>query len=207
MKSAEQQPASKSRKIIPISKLSEQIHYESGTSGTVGTPFSYSHAHAEKKYIPESTFFHAIPIDLEKGVPTVPDVPASSNGITKSAHPAEENIPHQIAPDSTGAQVRTVTQASEGIPPFLFKPPVRSMQYSDPNFQDTPDGSLVVQLFLHEGNVVPFLLYADPQKHCFWDCHIKKHVRPPRFYLLLSENPGFDPMSGFPVVDGAICPF
>ena len=81
------------------------------------------------------------------------------------------------------------------------------MQYSDPNFQDTPDGSLVVQLFLHEGKLVPFLLYADPQKHCFWDCHIKEHVRPPRFYLLVSENQGIDPMCGFPVVNGAVCPF
>jgi hypothetical protein len=207
MKSTDLQPAAKSRKIIPIAKLSEQIHYETGTSGTVGTPFSYSHAHAEKKCFPENSFFSHMVQGLEKGVPTVPAVPASYNGATKSAHPAEANGGQQIAPALNATEATTSTEFLDSMPPFLFKPPVRSMQFSDPNFQDTPDGSLVVQLLWDKGKVVPFLLYADPERHCFWDCHLKEYVRPPRFYLLVAQTIGFDPLSGYRLHDNAICPF
>ncbi len=93
------------------------------------------------------------------------------------------------------------------LPDFLLRPPVRSMEYSDPNFKDAPDGALVVEIAFHKGRLSAHVLYADPEQHCFWDCATRKHVRPPRFYLLICEELGFDPMSGFPIRSGVICPF
>lgn len=81
------------------------------------------------------------------------------------------------------------------------------MEYSDPNFQDTPDGSLILELAVRKRRLSAHVLYADPEQHCFWDCATKQHVRPPRFYLLICEKLGFDPISGFPIQNGAICPF
>lgn len=93
------------------------------------------------------------------------------------------------------------------LPPMLFRPPVRSMNYDDPNFSDTPDGSLVLALYWWEDKMTARLLYADPDQHCFWDCAKKEHVRPPRFYLVVCEKLNFDPTTGFQIIDGAICPF
>jgi hypothetical protein len=103
---------------------------------------------------------------------------------------------------------RQERQAFEDLlPQMLFRPPVRSMNCDDPNFKDTPDGSLIMALYCERGKMTACMLYADPAHHCFWDCELKTYVRPPQFYMLVCEKLHFDPASGFPVIDGAICPF
>lgn len=153
------------------------------------------------------------------GIQTVPRRPKYTVAVRKAACQAPAgagafgpvSFPKQVPSDfremvrARSPEERMAYEKS--LPEFLFQAPVRSMEYGDPNFGDTPDGSLVLALLYREGKVVCRLLYADPAQHCFWDCGTKEHVGPPRFYLLVSESPGFDPMSGFPVVGGAICPF
>jgi hypothetical protein len=119
--------------------------------------------------------------------------------------------PRSARPPAQGAAVVADTEGDAAcfasLPDFLLRAPVRSMEYSDPNFQDTPDGSLILELATHKGRLSAHVLYAYPEQHCFWDCATKRYVRPPRFYLLICEKLGFDPMCGFPIQNGAICPF
>jgi len=43
---------------------------------------------------------------------------------------------------------------------------------------------------------VPLLLWADPNVDLFWDVGRREHVKPPRLYLKLSEQPEIDPHRG-----------
>ncbi|MFZ4484639.1 MAG: hypothetical protein ACOYOL_11745 [Chthoniobacterales bacterium] len=132
--------------------------------------------------------------------PKVP--PVSPQPALPSAH---EGFPSEL--QTLVAQTACDAARSASLPDFLLRSPVRSMEYSDPNFKDTPDGSLILELAFHKGCLSAHVLYADPGQHCFWDCETQEHVRPPRFYLLICQELGFDPMSGFPMKNGAICPF
>ncbi len=172
-------PTAKAKRIIPLSRLIDPLI---APVGTVGTPFSYSHAHAEKTCFLENHIFSHGGEDCKKGVPTVPDSP-----------------PLSVERVSTWE-----AEAHNASPPaFLFQPPVRSLDQIDSNCDRVRDGSLIFGLDWKDGRVRPRILYADPKHHDFWDCTAREHVPPPRFYLPVSENPGFDPVSGFAVVDGA----
>lgn len=118
--------------------------------------------------------------------------------------PKEEHFPERR---SLSRRHECEPWREKSVPEFLFKRPVRSMQYSDSNFEDAPDGSLIVEVFVCENKVRTHLLYIDPVRHCCWDCVEKEYVRPPRFYLLVSEKLGFDPISGNIVVELAALPF
>ena len=48
-------PMGKGRRVVPLSRLVDDV---TPCVGTVGTPFCYSHAHAEKTHIPENIFSH-----------------------------------------------------------------------------------------------------------------------------------------------------
>jgi DNA polymerase I-like protein with 3'-5' exonuclease and polymerase domains len=80
------------------------------------------------------------------------------------------------------------------------------MDLSDPNCDRVRDGSLIVALDWQDGKLTPRILYADAKQHDFWDCTANEHVSPPRFYLPVSENPGFDPVSGLLNKDRAARP-
>lgn len=168
-------PMGKGRRVIPLSRLVDDVTL---CVGTVGTPFCYSHAHAEKTYIPEKHIFSREGEDREKGVPTVPNggSPCVEEGLKRGAGPSQ-----QIADRS--------------MPAFLFQPPVRSLHLGDTNCEQVRDGSLIVALDLHGGRVKPRVLHAADKEQGFWDCEKNTTVPPPRFYLLLSGDPGFDPVT------------
>ena len=127
------------------------------------------------------------------GQPAAADVPSG-----KETH----GPPLKVAPSEEERQ-----EYEDSLPPMLFRPPMRSMNHNDSNFQNTPDGSLVLALHWWKGKITVRLLYADPEQHCFWDCEEKAYVRPPRFYMLVCEKLRFDPIVGFSIIDGTLCPF
>ena len=87
-------------------------------------------------------------------------------------------------------------------------PPLYSLECGEPNFREPEDGELIVALYREDdGTPVPLLLWADPNVDLFWDVARREHVKPPRLYLQLSEQPKIDPVTGFPVIQGAVCPF
>lgn len=87
-------------------------------------------------------------------------------------------------------------------------PPLYSLECGEPNFREPEDGELIVGLYREDdGTPVPLLLWADPNVDLFWDVARREHVKPPRLYLQLSEQPAIDPVTGFPVIQGAVCPF
>lgn len=149
--------------------------------GTPGTPFSFSNAHAEKGdilSIPEM-YHNTHTLKVpEKGVPTVPNPP--------------EPPPRTSSPS------------------FLPKmgPLIRSLETTDPNYEEPKDGSLVVGLYRSEDHTVtPVLLWASTEADLFWDVVERGYVHPPRFYIPISDVCPFDPYTGYAIVDGAICPF
>ncbi len=89
-----------------------------------------------------------------------------------------------------------------------LSPLIRSLECSDPNFNEPKDGALILGLY-RDGNqaVTPVMLWADPDVDLFWDIVAKRHVKPPRFYIHLWDRCRFDPKSGHPIIDGAECPF
>ncbi len=87
-------------------------------------------------------------------------------------------------------------------------PPVYSLECGEPSFREPEDGEWIVGLYReYDGTPVPLLLWADPNVDLFWDVARREHVRPPRIYLKLAEQPQIAPVSGHPVIDGAECPF
>ena len=86
-------------------------------------------------------------------------------------------------------------------------PPLYSLECGDPNFREPEDGELIVGISRDDDDTAaPLLLWADPKVDLFWDVARREHVKPPGLYLRLSEQPQIDPMSGHPVIDGAVCP-
>jgi hypothetical protein len=53
----------------------------------------------------------------------------------------------------------------------------------------------------------PLLLWAAPNVDLFWDVAQRERVKSPRLYLKLSEQPEIDAVTGYPVIQGAVCPF
>jgi hypothetical protein len=86
--------------------------------------------------------------------------------------------------------------------------PLFSLECTDANFREPVDGEWIVGLYREDdGTPVPVLLWADPNVDLFWDVARRAHVMPPRDYLQLGEQPQIDPMTGYAVIAGAVCPF
>ncbi len=89
-----------------------------------------------------------------------------------------------------------------------LKPLVRSLEPTDPNFEEPRNGSLVLGLYRDDDkSVVPVLLWASTETDLFWEVAARRYVRSPRFYLPVCDTCPFDPHTGHAIVNGAICPF
>jgi hypothetical protein len=92
-------------------------------------------------------------------------------------------------------------------PPDLA-PVVHALEYAHPWFREPENGEWVIGLYRDDdGTAAPLLLWADMREDRFWDAARREHVKPPKFYLRLSEQPQIDGETGYPIIDGAICPF
>lgn len=73
-------------------------------------------------------------------------------------------------------------------------PPVYSLECDEPNFREPEVGEWIVGLYRQDdGTLFPLLLWADPKVDYFRDVARREHVRPPRLYLQLREQPQIDP--------------
>ena len=67
---------------------------------------------------------------------------------------------------------------------------------------------LIVGIYYEDdGTPIPLLLWADPNVDFFWNVARREHVKPPSLYIQLSVQPQIDPVTGYPVIEGAVCPF
>jgi hypothetical protein len=89
-----------------------------------------------------------------------------------------------------------------------LEPVVHALDYGHPRFREPANGEVVVGLYRNEdGSAAPMLLWADPKVDLFWDMALRQHVRPPAWYLRLDRQPPIDPATGYPIIEGAVCPF
>lgn len=97
---------------------------------------------------------------------------------------------------------------NETRPQPQLAPPVYSLECGEPNFREPEKGEWIVGLYREDdGTPVPLLLWADPKVDLFWDVSLREHVMPPRLYLKLDKQPQIDTATGYPVIQGAVCPF
>ena len=92
-------------------------------------------------------------------------------------------------------------------PPNLG-PIVHCLEYTDPTFREPQNGEVVVGLYREDdGTAAALLLWADTRADLFWDVALQQRVKPPKFYLRIREQPAIDPATGYPIIQGAVCPF
>ena len=120
------------------------------------------------------------------------------------------------APAPTNAPLPIMERPREPLPerkPPLeterqLAPPLYSLECGEPNFREPEDGEWIVALYREDdGTLVPLLLWADPNVDMFWDVARREHVKPPKLYVRLAEQPQLDPATGYPIIEGAVCPF
>lgn len=109
------------------------------------------------------------------------------------------------------------SQAGEKpVPPMLAKlagmpdltPVLHTLNCGQPGFREPENGEFVVGFWPEDdGTAAALLLWADPDVDLFFDLALRKHVKPPGFYLRLGQQPQIDAQSGYPIINGAICPF
>lgn len=126
---------------------------------------------------------------------------AASSG-EAAAYPAPSPIP---AP-ATLQECERCARSRPTLPDLL--PALHCLEPGQPYFREPENGELVVGLY-HEdnGTAAPLLLWTDPKVDLFWDFARRHHVKPPVFYIRLTEQPAIDPETGYPVIQGAVCPF
>ena len=107
-----------------------------------------------------------------------------------TAAPASRGAPVPIMNKPKAAPDRTRPESTE----VKLGPPLFSLECTDANFREPVDGEWIVGLYREDdGTPVPVLLWADPNVDLFWDVARREHVKPPRLYLQLSEQPAIDP--------------
>lgn len=125
-----------------------------------------------------------------------------------SGHAGQPAVPKEI-PNTPSEASEPAPKAPAGLP-FLpnIKPLIKSLENTDPNFQEPRNGSLVLGLYRGDDHsVTPVLLWASTETDLFWDVVARSYVHPPRFYLPICDTCPFDPYTGHAIVNGAICPF
>lgn len=85
---------------------------------------------------------------------------------------------------------------------------IHCLDYDHPTFREPEKGELILGLYREDdGMAAPILLWADPNVDLFWDVGLRRHVKPPAWYVRIGCQPQVDPVSGYPVIQGAVCPF
>lgn len=83
-----------------------------------------------------------------------------------------------------------------------------TLNCGQPGFREPENGEFIVGIWREDdGAGAALLLWADPAIDLFFDLALRRHVKPPAFYLRLAEQPKIDAQSGYPIIDGAVCPF
>jgi hypothetical protein len=89
-----------------------------------------------------------------------------------------------------------------------LSPVYHCLDYSHPTFREPGPGELILGIYReNDGTLCPILLWADPNQDRFWDVGLREHVKPPRFYIEIKCQPQIDPVTGYPIIEGAVCPF
>ena len=115
-------------------------------------------------------------------------------------------VESKAPPEPLPEPPRSLRNETRPQPPLA--PPVYSLECGEPNFREPEDGEWVVGLYREDdGTPVPLLLWADPKVDLFWDVSLREHVMPPRLYPKLDKQPQIDAATGYPVIQGAVCPF
>jgi len=94
----------------------------------------------------------------------------------------------------------------EGMPDLT--PVLHTLNCGQSGFREPENGEFVVGFWTEDdGTAAALLLWADPAVDLFFDLALRRHVKPPGFYLRLAQQPQIDAQSGYPIINGAICPF
>ena len=116
-------------------------------------------------------------------------------------------VESKAPPEPLPEPPRSLRNETRAEPPQIG-PLVYSLECGEPNFREPEKGEWVVGLYREDdGTPVPLLLWADPKVDLFWDASLREHVMPPRLYLKLDKQPQIDAATGYPVIQGAVCPF
>lgn len=112
------------------------------------------------------------------------------------------------APASPAPAPASAPKARAGMAPPNLEPIVHCLEYTDPTFREPQNGEVVVGLYREDdGTAAALLLWADTRADLFWDVALRQHVKPPKFFMRLREQPAIDPATGYPIIQGAVCPF
>lgn len=85
---------------------------------------------------------------------------------------------------------------------------LHTLNCGQPGFREPENGEFVVGIWREKDHTAAaLLLWADPAIDLFFDLARRQHVKPPGFYLRLAEQPQIDAQTGYPIINGAICPF
>ena len=116
-------------------------------------------------------------------------------------------VESKAPPEPLPEPPRSLRNETRAEPPQIG-PLVYSLECGEPNFREPEKGEWVVGLYREDdGTPVPLLLWADPNVDLFWDVARREHVKPPKLYVRLAEQPQLDPATGYPIIEGAVCPF
>jgi len=88
-----------------------------------------------------------------------------------------------------------------------LSPVYHCLDYGHPTFREPLPGELILGIYPDDDKPCPILLWADPNQDRFWDVGLREHVKPPKFYIEIKSQPQIDPATGYPVIQGAVCPF
>ena len=88
-----------------------------------------------------------------------------------------------------------------------LSPIYHCLECSHATFREPVPGELILGIYRESGKPCPILLWVDPNQDRFWDVGLRRHVKPPSYYIEIKRQPEIDPVTGYPVIDGAVCPF
>ncbi len=125
------------------------------------------------------------------------------------AHVIKVNLPLP-SPNAAPVPVRqgsTVKQPASKSARDLpdLSPVYHCLLYDHPTFREPVKGELILGIYREEdGAPCPILLWVDPHVDLFWDVGLRRHVKPPRYYIQIKCQPQIDPVTGHPVIEGAV---
>lgn len=160
---------------------------------------------------------HVIPLErLGSASPCLRDADPGANGGNAGTLGTRNSYSYARAEKKMCDETRFYTHIEKewkNRVPVVPGPPdlaaaVFALECVRPGFREPENGEWIIGLYRDDdGNAAPLLLWADTREDRLWDPARREHVKPPMFYLRLSEQPQIDGETGYPIIDGAICPF